>query len=212
MLSVSPLLNRIGEHPRQRELAEWAQASIRLETTDFHRLQIERWLWDNRERMGPDIVDVGQAENRRNWLGSQYRTLGMYGCDITADICYVIEMTRQVDTIVCTEVMEHVRNPFYAVENLYKLLKRGGRLFLSTPFLWPWHGTDSPANPYPDFWRFTDEGLRYLLRDFADVIIQQIEWTPEGEEGYEIMRLWEALGYPELTRAATGYVAEARRS
>lgn len=43
------------------------------------------------------------------------------------------------DTILCTEVLEHTRHPFQVLTELARLLKPGGHLILSTPFIYPIH-------------------------------------------------------------------------
>lgn len=81
------------------------------------------------------------------------------GCTYTGDLC---EFNSQIaderyDFIVCTEVLEHTLDPFAAVKEMYRMLKKGGKLFLSTPFNFRIHG------PLPDCWRFTEHGLRAMF-------------------------------------------------
>ena len=59
-------------------------------------------------------------------------------------------------TIVCLSVLEHVEDPFEVFGGFRKLLKPEGLLILSTEQSFPPH--DVPR----DFWRFTDDALRYL--------------------------------------------------
>jgi SAM-dependent methyltransferase len=60
-------------------------------------------------------------------------------------------------TIFCLSVMEHCDQPFRMAENLTRLLAPGGRLVISVPFAWKFHGYPS------DYWRFTHEGVRKLF-------------------------------------------------
>jgi SAM-dependent methyltransferase len=95
------------------------------------------------------------------------------GCDFIADIC---ERNAQIpggsfDFIVCTEVLEHTLNPFDAVREIRRLLKPGGLLFGTTPFNFRIHG------PLPDCWRFTEHGLRTLLKSLEIVELGQVETT-----------------------------------
>ena len=73
------------------------------------------------------------------------------------------------DIVICTEVLEHTLNPFLAVKEIHRLLKQGGVLLMSTPFNFRIHG------PLPDCWRFTDHGIRALLRDFEQIDIEPLE-------------------------------------
>jgi SAM-dependent methyltransferase len=73
------------------------------------------------------------------------------------------------DLIVCTEVLEHVLQPFAAVAELGRLLKGGGLLFVTVPFNLRIHG------PLPDCWRFTEHGLRALFTEWELVELKAIE-------------------------------------
>ncbi len=90
----------------------------------------------------------------------------------TADICQnnsAIIPDNHFDFVLCTEVLEHTLNPFYAVAEIHRILKPGGFLFLSTPFNFRIHG------PLPDCWRFTEHGLRELLKNYKIIELKQIE-------------------------------------
>ncbi|MEM4545134.1 MAG: methyltransferase domain-containing protein [Nitrososphaerota archaeon] len=86
------------------------------------------------------------------------------GATYIADICRTnsnIIPDNTFDMIVCTEVLEHTLNPFDAVKELYRIVKRDGLVFVSTPFDFRIHG------PLPDCWRFTEYGLRALFKQFT---------------------------------------------
>jgi len=61
--------------------------------------------------------------------------------------------------------LEHTLDPFGAVKEIYRILKPGGILVMTTPLNFRIH------NPLPDCWRFTEHGLRQLLKDFKSVEI-----------------------------------------
>ena len=64
------------------------------------------------------------------------------------------------DIVLCTEVLEHLPEPQRAIDEIFRVLKPGGSLLLTTRFLFPIH--DAPH----DYFRFTKYGLRHLLRRF----------------------------------------------
>lgn len=72
---------------------------------------------------------------------------------------------ERFDAVFCTEVLEHVNQPFMAMAEIYRVLKPGGLLVASSPFNFRIHG------PLPDNWRFSEHGWRVLLRDFKDIEI-----------------------------------------
>ncbi len=72
------------------------------------------------------------------------------------------------DTIVCTEMLEHVPEPARIVGEIARVLKPGGYVILTTPLYFPIH-----EEPY-DFFRFTPFGLRHLFEQ-AGLEIARIE-------------------------------------
>lgn len=71
------------------------------------------------------------------------------------------------DAVLCTQVVEHVKDPFLLFREISRVLKPGGILILSGPFYWPLH-----EEPH-DYWRFTEHGFRELARQ-AGLEIQTI--------------------------------------
>lgn len=90
------------------------------------------------------------------------------GPDIVADVCDLSMMADgSVDGVFMLEVLEHVKTPQKALDEIHRILKPGGALFLSTPFIFPLH--DEPH----DFYRYTKYGLAHLLSAFGDVKISE---------------------------------------
>lgn len=87
--------------------------------------------------------------------------------DILGDICNYDFEGNLFDTIVICEVLEHLHSPHLGVENIYKALKPGGQLILTTPFIFPIHD-----RPY-DYFRFTKYGLQHLLSKFENVEVNE---------------------------------------
>jgi SAM-dependent methyltransferase len=71
------------------------------------------------------------------------------------------------DVVLCTEVLEHLPEPQKAIDEMFRVLKPGGELLLTTRFLFPIH--DAPH----DYFRYTKYGLRYLLRRFEIVELEE---------------------------------------
>ena len=76
--------------------------------------------------------------------------------DICADAMFLPIRPSAFDTVLCLEVLEYIWAPQTALTEINRLLKPGGTLVLSTPFL---HRVDAPN----DYWRFTESALRRLL-------------------------------------------------
>ncbi len=62
-----------------------------------------------------------------------------------------------IGTAILLSVLEHVADPFVAIDRLRDAMQVGGLAIVSVPFCFPHH--PSPE----DCWRFTPTGLRYLF-------------------------------------------------
>ena len=98
------------------------------------------------------------------------------GADYIADITKTNSqlMDGTFDIVVCTEVLEHTLDPFSAVDEIFRLLKPHGILLVTVPFNFRIHG------PLPDCWRFTEHGIRELLKMFRIKSLEARE-TPGRE-------------------------------
>jgi SAM-dependent methyltransferase len=64
---------------------------------------------------------------------------------------------HRFDSLVCHQVLEHVKNPIAAAKEIARVLKPGGLAVVSIPHL-------SRRHELPhDYYRFTPEGLRHVL-------------------------------------------------
>lgn len=73
---------------------------------------------------------------------------------------------QTVDTVLCTQVLEHVTAPEVVVHELYRALRAGGVLVLTAPQYWAMH--EKPN----DYFRFTYFGLVYLLETAGFEVIE----------------------------------------
>ena len=77
-------------------------------------------------------------------------------------VCSALELPfpeKSFDTVVSTEVLEHVPDPRRALGEMHRVLKPGGFLILSAPMYWPRHDL-----PY-DFFRYPYDGLLHLVKE-----------------------------------------------
>jgi SAM-dependent methyltransferase len=67
-----------------------------------------------------------------------------------------------IDAIFSNAVLEHVRKPWVVADEMWRVLKPGGMVFIAVPFLNVIHDEE-------DYYRFTDRGLRVLFERFEEV-------------------------------------------
>jgi SAM-dependent methyltransferase len=72
----------------------------------------------------------------------------------------------EIDSIIVSEVFEHVFNPDEFLSEINRVLKRGGILLMSVPFIWDEH--EQPL----DYGRYSSFGLQYILRKHGFQIVE----------------------------------------
>jgi len=97
------------------------------------------------------------------------------------------EWTNKWDCVICNQAIECFKNPFKAMEELYRVLKVGGVLYIDAPFNYRWFGESSFPGKKPkrhrvyDYWRITRDGWEMLTTKFRTVKIERSgpnKWDP----------------------------------
>jgi SAM-dependent methyltransferase len=122
------------------------------------------------------VVDVGAGKSPyrkfvkcKKYIGVDIENRGGVENLILADINKGIPLDDETaDLVIMTEVLEHLREPKFVLGEIFRILKKGGVLLLTTPMTWPLHEVPN------DFFRYTCFGLRYLLEEtgFSDINIK----------------------------------------
>ena len=91
------------------------------------------------------------------------------GCDATQSteqlvdtICLATDLpydTNSFDTVISTQVLEHVYDHHSMIKEAYRVLKPQGNIILTVPFTWELH-----EEPY-DFFRISKHGLKELFEE-----------------------------------------------
>lgn len=92
--------------------------------------------------------------------------------DVFANLCEPLPFKdNYADTVTSFQVMEHLPEPDFFLSECYRILRKGGRLIITVPFMWAVHEA-----PY-DYFRYTRYGLEYLLKKQGFIEIEIIEVT-----------------------------------
>ena len=121
------------------------------------------------------LLDVGCGA--RPYRNAKYDVAEWIGFDTPdnrdADIhgvAYDIPLQAEsIDSILCTQVLEHLEHPATALAEFYRVLRPGGHLVLSVPQYWPLH--EEPR----DFFRYTEIGLARVIVDSGLEVVSQMK-------------------------------------
>ena len=93
-------------------------------------------------------------------LGIEYSPESVFrGCeaDVFGDAMKLPFDNETIDTILCTEVLEHLTNPEKAIAEFARVLRPNGILITTAPFFYPIHDAW-------DFFRYSPNGLANLMK------------------------------------------------
>jgi SAM-dependent methyltransferase len=149
-------------------------------------------------RLRGTVLDVGSGSMPyRSFLLQEGRTITSYiGLDFkphsrypdSPDIAWdgrIIPLhDRAVDCALATEVFEHLPHPESVMAEILRVLKPGGLLFFTVPFLWRLHDV-----PYDEY-RYTPFALQRHLKNtgFSDICIEPLG-GPDASLG-QVLALW----------------------
>ncbi len=151
-------------------IAQWLLTRLKRTWLDpFHivHITLERGLARHRDQVHGRVLDIGCGTKpyRRLFPGATTyfgtETNRTFTPGSQADVTAIGEAlpfrTGVFDTVVCTEVLEHVAEPAAFLQEVYRIVAPGGALLLTAPQTWGLH-----EEPY-DFYRYTKYGLAYLF-------------------------------------------------
>jgi SAM-dependent methyltransferase len=118
------------------------------------------------------------------------------GVDVVADLeGRLPARLGKFDHVECMSVLEHSRRPWLLAANLERLLKPGGTLFVSVPFVWRIHGYPS------DYWRMTPAAVKSIFPRMAWLSVRLV--TDHIQKTGRLAAMKSENGHPYLARCET---------
>ena len=171
--------------------------SLRLDTGKSNRVQSKnQWLLPYVEKVDYKILDQ----------------VADYNPDIVGDIHALPFADNSKEAILCIAVLEHVKNPIKAVEELHRTLMPGGKVLIYVPFLYYYHAHEGY---YGDYWRFTYDTMKMFGESFSSYEIESVRQpietlvrlTPFGKYALfnNSARFLDSILYKKRSRQVSGY-------
>lgn len=85
------------------------------------------------------------------------------GVDVISDAHSLSFRSEKFEAVILENILEHTVNPVQVVKESFRVLKKGGIIFVELPFLYEFHNSPS------DYCRFTLPGIEMLLKDFIKI-------------------------------------------
>ena len=88
------------------------------------------------------------------------------------------------DSVICNQVLEHVFNPNQFLNEILRVLKPGGNLLLTVPFVW-----DEHEQPW-DYARYSSFGLKSLLERNGFVVVEQRKTNADARVLFQLINAY----------------------
>lgn len=126
-----------------------------------------------RVKKGSLVADIGSGPER---LGPEFINVDVFPfpeVDIVADATRLPFKDNTLDGVVSESVLEHIPDASLVANEMVRVVKPGGYIYVSAPFIHPYH-----ASP-DDFNRWTTSGLKHLFRDLEiiEVGVRSGPWS-----------------------------------
>jgi SAM-dependent methyltransferase len=157
----------LAQHPIEGLTRSWKCSQPKSDRGYLHTLALESSLRQCAPFVKGLLLDVGCGRRpyektffagASKYIGTDYLS-DRSRPDVVSSALDVPFSDNTFDTVVSTEVLEHVPEPLRALKEMQRVLKPGGHLVLSTPMYWPRHEV-----PY-DFFRYPYDGILYLVKE-----------------------------------------------
>lgn len=160
------------------------------EAHNFNQRSRDRWIRTKAKTIpaGSRVLDIGagtcpyrslfehcdyKTHDFKKYNGVKLGNTTEYGkIDYVSDITNIPVPDKSFDVIICTEVLEHVPEPIEALREMARILKPGGRIFVTAPL-----GSGLHQMPYHYYSGYTPEWYKHFFPKFG---LKVKEITPNG--------------------------------
>lgn len=156
-------------------------------------------LYKNIKRLGKEItgktLDIGCGKKpyenlfaSSEYIGMDMETTGHNHRNSKIDVFYDGKTfpfsDNAFDSVVTNQVLEHVFNPSQFLSEINRVLKSGGKMLITVPFVW-----DEHEQPY-DFGRYTSFGIKDILEKHGFQILEQIKTVNDLGAIFQLLNMY----------------------
>lgn len=161
-------------------------------TTQPDRILLQRQITQYAPLLTGALLDVGSGRSRRYEKAcvnvTSYKTMDVDERgqpDVIGSAEAIPFPDATFESVLCTQVLEHLPHPVKAIEEMYRVLKPGGLCLLTAP---QWN--ELHEEPH-DYFRYTKYGLQTLFED-AGFTVEALDQRGKyfSERAQQKIRYW----------------------
>lgn len=171
-------MKRLGREGQLALMPKWIRDRLNV-----HLLKTDELIERARQSLPPGarVLDAGSGEGQYRPYFEHTRYVGVDlavgdprwnygGLDAQADLQRLPLPDNTFDAVICFQVLEHVNEPMNVMNEIGRVLRPGGRLYLSAPMAWHEH-----QKPH-DFFRYTSFGFTHLIERSGMRVVDMQPW------------------------------------
>lgn len=155
-------------------MAQNKRSPLRKAFPTAHKLLLDKGLNEQFPRITGDVLVLGAGHEPYQQLLNAAQTVLLTDIDTkNSEIDLAVDAHRlpfadqSFDTVLAIEVLEHLKRPAVASTEVWRVLRPGGLVLVSIPFMFRIHGDPS------DFQRLTASGLKELFSEFSEIKVTE---------------------------------------
>ncbi|MEZ4753487.1 MAG: methyltransferase domain-containing protein [Bdellovibrionota bacterium] len=146
----------------------------------LHRQMLEERIVKNAFKVKGRVLELGSKNRRYDHLFTESQEILASDIDANSNLEILSIDAREIpfpdesfDTVVAFEVFEYILETKEVLREINRVLKHGGGLHFSVPFMCPIHGGGEAEELDSDLIRYTGRGCKTLLdEEFKDIQIE----------------------------------------
>jgi SAM-dependent methyltransferase len=168
-----------------------------------------RESYERKVASAPRVLDIG-GRNQTSRSARRLRDLsenpdtrivctdiiGDYHPDLIDDITDSKIPDESFDAIYCDAILEHVRDYWSAADHIRRILKPGGQVFISVPFIWSFHDR-------MDYHRFTFTEVARLVEGYSERRLFLCDERGYGGVASLVLSFFQISRFPRLWTAVS---------
>lgn len=182
--------------------------------SSYYKQQLNQWK-SSLDVKGDLVYDIGGSQDpikgkTNSWEVKDYKIIDLaiphvlkQQPDIAHDMNNPISNVKQADLIFCLGVTDYIINPNIFMDNIFKILKKGGVAWVEFPFVYPIH------NPVDDEGCRYSEGCIKRLAKQANLVIEDIIYKIPKPGNKYLLAFYSADGMrcaDNVDHNVTGYI------
>ena len=154
---------------KQLTLKQKFNVAVHLRQCMLRHLEQNDLVYDIGCGASPFADFIGSIPASYVGIDADYAFYGLGAVDVVG-VAGALPLTdASADALLSCQVLEHLADPEAAMKEMHRVLKPGGLLFISFPFLYPLH-----AAPH-DYFRYTLHGFAAMCRRHGFEIVEEHE-------------------------------------